>query len=358
MLSNRELLLTVSTVALSLAGPGFVRAQHLDVLTLQVGGKLVTGGSSCANSNCTSGQWTLGQRVFSNEFPANSAVDKPGFNALANGVTGMPAGAQALPGGTALAWDFLPATIDDVGRNLFYWSGADTDGVPGITPGDVAFGPPPGANYLLSLFDQANAKYSVNGANAFVAGGSLGNTSADGSFHKHRFFQLENSGSTPVDGIYLLAIQLRMSGLANSLPIMLLFGTANSSVAALDDAAIPWVEEQLELVGDYSGNGVVDAADYTVWRNSLSQAGAGLAADGSGNELVDSDDYDLWRQHFGEVAELRFVGTAGNGSASDAAATGVPEPTSALVLLPAVYALVTGSARQLRRGLESARPPR
>jgi hypothetical protein len=34
--------------------------------------------------------------------------------------------------------------------------------------------------------------------------------------------------------------------------------------------------------GDYNGNGVVDAADYTIWRETLEQTGAGLAADGNG----------------------------------------------------------------------------
>jgi hypothetical protein len=31
------------------------------------------------------------------------------------------------------------------------------------------------------------------------------------------------------------------------------------------------------LAGDYNHNGIVDAADYTVWRDTLGQTGAGLA---------------------------------------------------------------------------------
>jgi hypothetical protein len=42
--------------------------------------------------------------------------------------------------------------------------------------------------------------------------------------------------------------------------------------------------------GDYNGNGIVDAADYTVWRDSLGQTGTGLAADGDGNGVVDQAD--------------------------------------------------------------------
>jgi hypothetical protein len=54
------------------------------------------------------------------------------------------------------------------------------------------------------------------------------------------------------------------------------------------------------LLGDYNANGTVDAADYTVWRNTFGDTGAGLAADGNGNGQIDSEDYDFWKSHFGE----------------------------------------------------------
>ena len=34
---------------------------------------------------------------------------------------------------------------------------------------------------------------------------------------------------------------------------------------------MPWVEQQLNIPGDYNHNGVVDAADYVVWRKALIQ---------------------------------------------------------------------------------------
>lgn len=52
------------------------------------------------------------------------------------------------------------------------------------------------------------------------------------------------------------------------------------------------------LVGDYNSDGVVDAPDYVVWRNSLESA-TSLAADGNHDGLVDEHDYDLWRANFG-----------------------------------------------------------
>jgi hypothetical protein len=85
------------------------------------------------------------------------------------------------------------------------------------------------------------------------------------------------------------------------------------------------------LPGDYNHNGVVDAADYVVWRNSLGQSiAAGTGADGNGDGSITEADYDLWRSHFGQTA-------SGSGSALGAsAAASVPEPgTAALCLIMA-----------------------
>ena len=54
-----------------------------------------------------------------------------------------------------------------------------------------------------------------------------------------------------------------------------------------------------QLVGDYNHNGVVDAGDYTVWRDTLGQMGDGLAADGNFSGTIDSGDYDVWKANFG-----------------------------------------------------------
>lgn len=55
------------------------------------------------------------------------------------------------------------------------------------------------------------------------------------------------------------------------------------------------------IAGDYTGDGAVDAADYTVWRDTLGSSTL-LAADGSGNGLIDSADYDLWAGAFSTSA--------------------------------------------------------
>ena len=55
----------------------------------------------------------------------------------------------------------------------------------------------------------------------------------------------------------------------------------------------------LLLTGDYNQDGTVDAADYSVWRDSLGTTGDFLAADGNGNGAIDAGDYDVWNSTFG-----------------------------------------------------------
>ena len=57
------------------------------------------------------------------------------------------------------------------------------------------------------------------------------------------------------------------------------------------------------IPGDYNSNGTVDAADYSVWRDSVGQTGTNLAADGDGNEVVDDEDYTVWKSNFGQPAD-------------------------------------------------------
>ena len=58
-------------------------------------------------------------------------------------------------------------------------------------------------------------------------------------------------------------------------------------------------KRQTGTQGDYNADGVVDNADYTVWRDSQGESGIGLPADGSGNGTVDQADFDIWKANFG-----------------------------------------------------------
>ncbi len=360
-MNRKSALLSLASIAIALSvGPGNARALHLDVLNQQVNGQLVTGTGDFDHD-----LWTLGERVFHRDFGSTFAINNPGYNSIGAGSPDMPVRAQALIGNLPLSWDFLPMTITNgnqsLSQNLFYWNGQDTDGLPGLTPTDVKFGALPGPNYTLTLFDNSNVAHATDGTNTIVPGGTIATTGSDGFVHQHLFYFLQdndgNSGTMPADGLYLLAERMKLPGLANSLPVFFIFGTPGSSVSAEDDAAVPWVEQQLNLPGDYNQNGVIDAADYVLWRNTKGQTGFGLPADGNGDQSVDQADYNLWRANFGLRSQIIVNNGAGVGSSQSLASSVVPEPCTHSQLVVGIGFIIVGMYRQ-RTALVSARSVR
>jgi hypothetical protein len=82
--------------------------------------------------------------------------------------------------------------------------------------------------------------------------------------------------------------------------------------------------------GDFNGDGIVDTADYVVWRNGL------------GTTYMPSD-YDLWRSHFGQTA----AGGAALASAQPLLAV-IPEPSS-LSLAAIIFSAAGVSGVRFRR---------
>jgi hypothetical protein len=118
------------------------------------------------------------------------------------------------------------------------------------------------------------------------------------------------------------------------------------SLSVMQDRAVLAVAAA--LAGDYNFDGMVDAADYIIWRSTLDQTGTSLAADGNGNGVIDNGDYEVWRANFGTAAIAVNSVAAG---ASEALAT-VPEPRSAaLLLVISVGAVVSFSRIRVRRPL-------
>jgi hypothetical protein len=105
-----------------------------------------------------------------------------------------------------------------------------------------------------------------------------------------------------------------------------LVGTFSSLQLPALDGTLAWNTSQLYtsgvlsvvfagLPGDYNHNGIVDAADYTLWR------------DGLGTTYTQAD-YNIWKANFGAHA----------GSGSGATAT-VPEPATLWMLLAGILTL-------------------
>jgi len=95
------------------------------------------------------------------------------------------------------------------------------------------------------------------------------------------------------------------------------------------------------LPGDYNDDDAVNAADYTVWRNTKGQTGSFLAADGSGplgapDGIVDEWDYSFWKANYGDTA------APANGST-------VPEPGSITLALLAACLCLSPSGRRMER---------
>ncbi|MGL4511884.1 MAG: hypothetical protein ACRCT8_02240 [Lacipirellulaceae bacterium] len=70
--------------------------------------------------------------------------------------------------------------------------------------------------------------------------------------------------------------------------------------------------------GDFNGDGLVNGADYSVWRDNLSATGEGaLNGGGNGDGVVNWADHAMWAAHYGEGA---LTGTP------------IPEPAACLLL--------------------------
>lgn len=84
------------------------------------------------------------------------------------------------------------------------------------------------------------------------------------------------------------------------------------------------VIDEAGLAGDFNADGFVDAADYTLWRDTQGSAGPSHAADANGDQTVDGADLAAWRANYG----------------SSAATAAIPEPggVGLVVLLLAVHA--------------------
>jgi formylglycine-generating enzyme len=79
-----------------------------------------------------------------------------------------------------------------------------------------------------------------------------------------------------------------------------------------------------DLPGDYNDNGVVDTADYVVWRQHLNTS---VTLPNDATAGVSPADYDVWRANFGN--------SSGSGTS---AAVAIPEPPTAWLLSLAIMA--------------------
>lgn len=110
------------------------------------------------------------------------------------------------------------------------------------------------------------------------------------------------------------------------------FTNDGSPIAAGDTGAV-------QLPGDYNGDGSVDAADYTVWRDNVDGDGSALLNRNPANSgPIDETDFAYWKANFGQSLP----------TGSGAVTSGVPEPTTLGLLAAGGGALAFGFRRRKR----------
>jgi hypothetical protein len=95
--------------------------------------------------------------------------------------------------------------------------------------------------------------------------------------------------------------------------------------------------------GDYNSDGIIDVADYIVWKKTFSQTAspAGVGADGNTDGTINDGDYTLWTQRFGGA----IASGAGGGPGA------IPEPSTILLTLLLACASLSIVRRRLSPSL-------
>lgn len=98
------------------------------------------------------------------------------------------------------------------------------------------------------------------------------------------------------------------------------------------DYATDGVQLSVVSPGDYNGDGQVDAADYTVWRDQLGQSGQFLAADGNNDGIISELDYGTWVANYGFNSNLNTAASLDTASFDGTSVQTVPEPYSLMLI--------------------------
>ena len=179
-------------------------------------------------------------------------------------------------------------------------------------PGDLIKAGP--GQLTLTAANTYSGDTLVNAGILSIATATLADT-ADVSLSTGAKFNLGFSGPDTIRSLYIGGVAQAIgtwgatgSG-ATNLNDTFFTGTGVLNVTALPVLGVP---------GDFNNNGVVDAADYVLWRN-----GGPLANEIDAPGVVNAQDYTDWQARFGN--------TAGSGSGLTGAA--VPEPATFVLLM-------------------------
>ncbi|MFO0788570.1 MAG: hypothetical protein U0805_03870 [Pirellulales bacterium] len=275
---------------------------------INFGTLVATGGSAIPNTSTveisTNSSWGGGNTVVST---LNTAVLQIGTSTVAATET-----IGSLKGGNATRGS---VSILNSGSSLITGADNSTTTYSGAISG------------AGSLQKTGTGTFTIDGAKSYtgdtkVLGGTLSTNSAsladtaDVYLTTGSFFNLNFAGTDTIDSLFIDGTSVATgtwggTGSGATHISTLLTGTGLLQVTTV--AAPPGVP------GDYNNNGVVDAADYVLWRD-----GGPLQNEVDTPGTVNNADYDAWRARFGN--------TSGSGSSLGGNAA-VPEPASLAMIL-------------------------
>ncbi len=303
------------TVSVFASLPAFPTGVYPDGLAFDSGGNLyATDPNKRQIDKITpAGTVSLFKTLPASSFPAGLAIDGSGNLYVQTPNNDI---STITPAGTLSHFATLPTGTDAAGLafdssgNLYVADG-NNNRIHKITPSGA-----------VSLFASLPANTLPEGL-AFDSVGNLYEAGLDNLVHKitaggavSLFATLPNSANSEAVGLaFDSSGNLYAAGLSGEIDKITTdgrvshFATATTSalfIAVTDDAGHPLAVPPATLLGDYNRDGVVDAADYSVWRKGL-----GIT--------YNQNDFDIWRAHFGNATGV------GSGASETHA---VPEPFS------------------------------
>jgi hypothetical protein len=304
--SNPGALFTLDLIdtAHGVSPDGFFGNLNIDTISIPMptGTSLIQGG----------GLWTVRERV-ANGTTIRNVADADALMALPLGDPGIGADFEYtaatinMHDGAQMNGHFGNDDFFVIGTNNFAMS--ITGNINVLQGGDITFG----------FYSNGGGRLMINGQ--FVAQDNYGDLASDtlgtinlnAGVHELEFLFFEDTGQETME--LFVATTLGEFSSINDATFELLQATN-----LLPPEGVP---------GDYNDDGIVNAADYVVWRNNL--GGTTLPNEGASPGVIDIEDYSFWRSSYGN-----------GGGGGSIQAVNVPEPcTLCLIaaLLPA--ALVT-----------------
>lgn len=262
-----------------------------------------------------------------------------------DGGTAIPANADFVARSVTATWG-LPTSDEwykaayhkndgPTGHYFDYPTSTDATPFSAPPPGTAAPTPSNAANFRLNdgIANAYNNGYAVTGSEVLVPNTNyLSNIGAYSAAHSpYGTFDQAGNVWEWIEDLQPLESRRVAGGSWINNPDFLASSASNSTLASNETYTIGFRLVRVTptaVSGDYNLNGQIDAADYTIWRDTLgstSDLRANGDDSGASQGIIDQADYLFWKNAFP--------------STGDAAASPVPELTSASLTLLAICGL-------------------